>query len=76
VRSRHPRSADPTNAAETARKLGIEVAATSDTVSAGFDQAIEMSEPGDLILCTGSLSVASEVLEELRDIEPEIYPNL
>jgi dihydrofolate synthase/folylpolyglutamate synthase len=76
VRSRHPRSADPTNAAETARKLGIEVAVTSDTVSGGFDQAIEMSEPGDLILCTGSLSVASEVLEELRDIEPEIYPNL
>ena len=76
VRSRHPRSGDTTRVADTARELGIEVAGESDTVGGGFDRAIEMSEPGDLILCTGSLSVASEVLEELRGIEPEIYPNL
>ena len=76
VRSRHPRSGDPANAAETARSLGMEVAGISDTVGGGFDRAIEMSEPGDLILCTGSLSVVSEVLEELRGIDPEIYPNL
>jgi dihydrofolate synthase/folylpolyglutamate synthase len=76
VRSRHPRSGNTANAAEAARELGIEVVGVSDTVGGGFDQAIEMSEPGDLILCTGSLSVASEVLEELRGIEPEIYPNL
>ena len=76
VRSRHPRSGDTTNAAEAARELGIIVAGESDTVGAGFDQAIGMSEPGDIILCTGSLSVASEVLEELCGIEPEIYPNL
>ena len=76
VRSRHPRSGDTSSAAETGRELGIEVVGEFDTVSGGFDRAIEMSQPGDLILCTGSLSVASEVLEELRGIEPEIYPNL
>lgn len=76
VRSRHPRSGGTASAAESARALGIEVAGESDTVGEGFGRAMEMSEPGDLILCTGSLSVASEVLEELRGIEPEIYPNL
>jgi len=76
VRSRHPRSGDTTRAADAAREVGIEVVGLSDTVVGGFDMAIERSAPGDIILCTGSLSVASEVLEELRGIEPEIYPNL
>lgn len=76
VKTRHPRSGETTRTARTAQEVGVQVAGEFDTVTEGFNRAIEMTEPGDMILCTGSLSVASEVLETLHGIEPEIYPDL
>ena len=37
-------------------------------------RALELAGDGDLVLGTGSLSVAAEVIEEMRGIEPELYP--
>ena len=35
-----------------------------------------MAGPGTLIVATGSLFVAAEVIEHVRGIEPELYPDL
>jgi dihydrofolate synthase/folylpolyglutamate synthase len=76
VRSRHPRSGPTGPAAQAAAEIGLEPVLQSDTVSGGLDLAIGVAEPGDLVLCTGSLSVAAEVIEELRGIPRELYPHL
>ena len=76
VRSRHPRSGPTGPVAQAVADLGLGAALQSDTVSGGFGRAMEIAGPRDLVLCTGSLSVAAEVIEELRDIPHELYPTL
>lgn len=76
VRSRHPRSDETMVTASLAKKLGMDVWGQVDTVGVGFQKAVDLSKKGDLILCTGSLSVVGEVLEEIHGIIPEIYPNV
>ena len=76
VRSRHPRCGPTGPVARAAAELGLHTALQSDTVSRGFGRAMEIAGPRDLVLCTGSLSVAAEVMEELRGIQPEVYPTL
>ena len=46
----------------------------SDNVGEATRKALEMAKEGDLVLGTGSLSVAAEVIEELRGVTPELYP--
>ena len=48
----------------------------SDNVEEGIRRALEMAADGDLILGTGSLTVAAEVIEEMRGIAPELYPSI
>jgi folylpolyglutamate synthase/dihydropteroate synthase len=76
VRSRHPRSGPTQPVARMAAEVGLEAALQSDTVSGGLGLAMEIAGAKDLVLCTGSLSVAAEVLEEVRGIPPEVYPTL
>ena len=76
VRSRHPRSGPTGPAARVVSELGLDAPLQSDTVSGGFGRAMEIAGSRDLVLCTGSLSVAAEVIEELRGIQPELYPTL
>ena len=76
VRSRHPRSGPTGPAARIVSELGLDAALQSDTVSGGFALAMKIAGARDLVLCTGSLSVAAEVIEELQGIEPELYPTL
>jgi dihydrofolate synthase/folylpolyglutamate synthase len=76
VKSRHPRSGQLEAAARSVMDAGLEVIGQSESVGVGLTTAIELAGSGDLILCTGSLSVAAEVTEELHGIPPEMYPNL
>ena len=76
VQSRHPRSARASVTAETVRRMGLNLVGEFTTVSEGLRHAIEVAEPDDLVLCSGSLALAAEAIEELEGIEPEIYENL
>ena len=76
VKSRHPRSLLENMIAKPARELGIRVHCESGDVSSGIKQAVDISGPNDLILGTGSLSVAAEIIEEVEGITPEIYYNI
>ena len=42
----------------------------------GLQRAMELARTGDIVLCSGSLALAAESIEELEGIEPEIYENL
>ena len=74
VSSRHPRSARSHLVADAASELGLQVVFQSENVGKATRRAIEIARQGDLVLATGSLSVAAEVIEETRGIEPELYP--
>jgi dihydrofolate synthase/folylpolyglutamate synthase len=76
VRSRHPRSAPAERVAGAARDLGLQVAMETDDIGSATRQALEMAGEGDLVLGTGSLSVAAEVTEGICGIRPELYPSL
>ena len=72
--SRHPRSASGTTVAQVAAELGMDVVFTSENVGETTRHALAMATENDLVLGTGSLSVAAEVTEEVQDIPPELYP--
>ena len=72
--SRHPRSASGATVARVAGELGMDVAFTSENVGEATRRALAMATESDLVLGTGSLSVAAEVTEEVQDIPPELYP--
>ena len=74
--SRHPRSSHVSVVGTAVSELDINLVAEEFSVADGFSRALEMAGAGDLILCTGSLAIVAEVLEEIHGIEPEIYENL
>ena len=76
VQSRHPRSAHASVTADTVRNMGLSLIAESKTVASGLRHAIALARAEDLVLCSGSLALAAEAIEELEGIEPEIYENL
>ena len=76
VRSRHPRAAAASSVAELAREMGLQVVGEYDVVAEGVERAVSMARDGDMVLGTGSLSVAAEMTEKLFGMEPELYPTL
>ena len=76
VRSRHPRSAPSEGVAELFESRGLPVAYRTEDVGEGTRHALEMAGDGDLVLGTGSLTVAAEVIEYVRGISPELYPTI
>ena len=72
--SRHPRSAAGATVAQVAGELGMNVVLSSENVGEATRHALAMASEDDLVLGTGSLSVAAEVTEEVQDIPPELYP--
>ena len=76
VQSRHPRSARSSVTADAVRRAGLYLDSSFVTVAEGLNRAIEIARGGDLVLCTGSLALAAEAIEELEGIEPEIYDTL
>ena len=75
VKSRHPKAVDAKVISSVAKKQGIKVSYEEDSVSAGLERAISMGKDS-IILCTGSLSVAAEILEGVYKMVPELYPNM
>ena len=75
TRSRHPRSLAQEAVAGHFRELGVEVAEMPTTAEA-LATALEMADPGDLVLGTGSLFLAAEMREAVLGIEPALYPDL
>ena len=76
VKSRHPKSAPGEAVAEAARASGLEVALMSDDVGEATRWAVAQAGPDDLVLATGSLAVAAEVIELIEGIDAEIYEGL
>ena len=72
--SRHPRSASSATIAQTAAQIGIDAIFASDDVAQATRYALTIARPNDLVLGTGSLSVAAEITEEIQHIPPETYP--
>jgi dihydrofolate synthase/folylpolyglutamate synthase len=73
TRSRHPRAAQPQRIAQVFKPHNNNVLMT-DSVSDALKTARDMAMDGDLILITGSLFVAAETREQMKGIDPEIYP--
>jgi len=76
VSSRHPKSIDSKIVKIAAINSDIDTTREFRTVSEGLEYALKVYSDRDLILATGSLSVVAEVSEVLKQISPEIYPNL
>jgi folylpolyglutamate synthase/dihydropteroate synthase len=76
VRSRHPRSVSSDVVAEVVSAGGLTVVFQSDSVGEGTRRSLEIAGKSDLVLATGSLSVAAEVIEEIKGIPAEMYPNI
>ena len=75
-KSRHPKSTNLGDIIRSASPLNLPVVAEFATVGDALQGALDEGESEDLVLVTGSLSVAAEAIEYLKDIPPEIYPNI
>ena len=76
VSSRHPKSIDSKIINIASNNANIETAPEFKTVGEGLEYALKVDSDRDLVLATGSLSVVAEVSEVLKEITPEIYPDL
>ena len=74
TQSRHPRSMSSDGIAAAAIESGLEVIHETADVGAATRRALEAAGDGDMVLGTGSLSVAAEVIEEIRGVPGEYYP--
>jgi dihydrofolate synthase/folylpolyglutamate synthase len=76
ARSRHPRAASSGIISRVISEQRLPIAFQSDNVAEATRRALELADVDDLVLGTGSLSVAAEVIEEVKGIQPELYPYL
>ena len=79
VRSRHPRSSPSGLIRDQAQKLGMSLVKPNgemESVGDGVELALSIAGANDLVLGTGSISVAAEVIEWKQNIDPEIYSNI
>ena len=76
VSSRHPKAIDSKIINIASSSSNIETTQGFKTVGEGLEYALKEYSDRDLILATGSLSVVAEVSEVLKQIAPEIYPEL
>ncbi len=78
VSSRHPKAAPHTDIVNRADEIGILVDEESrrgfENLAQAMEYALSRTTPKDMILGTGSLSVAAEIIEWKRKIAPELYP--
>jgi dihydrofolate synthase/folylpolyglutamate synthase len=74
--SRHPKSVPPEDFARALTAARINISGVTSDTQAALDTARGVVGPGGMIIAAGSLFVAAEVIEAVRGIEPEIYPDL
>lgn len=73
TRSRHPRAAAPNAVAEEFARQGVRAEAAEDVVQA-VAEAQGRAGNRDLICATGSLFLVAEVIEYVKGLRPEPYP--
>lgn len=71
--SEHPRASSPAHLAAEFARHGIRVRETN-SVPEALEQALDGAGAGDLICATGSLFVVAEVIEYIKGIRGERYP--
>ena len=74
--SRHPKSLTHFQLARTLHESKITVTATSRNTIDALNRAKYMAHSGDLIIATGSLFIAAEIIEIEHNLNPEIYPDI
>ena len=74
--SRHPKSLTNFKLSETLYESKIIVTTTTTNTVEALAKAKSMAHPGDLIIATGSLFVAAEIIEIEHNLDPEIYPDI
>jgi len=73
VQSRHPKAAEVDSIVTTAREIGLHVEQGPNAVGGAVRRAVGQAGERDLVLATGSLSVAAEVIEEIEGVAFETY---
>ena len=76
VQSRHPKAASLREITTLAKRQGLSFGGAYGTVRQGMNRAVSISKKGQVVLATGSISVAAEAREWALGIEPECYPNI
>ena len=76
VSSRDPRSAPSDIISMVVSQQGLDVLFESEDVASATRRVIDMAGAGDLVLGTGSLFVAAEVIEVVQGIKPELYHSI
>lgn len=76
TRSRHPKAFDAVDVAKVFLGNNVHVAAVTETVGESLYQAKKLVRPGEVIVATGSMFVAAEVIEEIHGYTRELYPTL
>jgi dihydrofolate synthase/folylpolyglutamate synthase len=74
--SRHPKSMGNFELSDSLSESKIAVSSATANTFEALKQAKYIAKPRDLILVTGSLFVAAEVLEIEHGIDPELYPDI
>jgi dihydrofolate synthase / folylpolyglutamate synthase len=74
--SRHPKSLTNFELSESLGSSKIAVFATATDTTDALKQAKSLANDNDLILATGSLFVAAEIIEIEHGIAPELYPDI
>lgn len=74
--SRHPKAIRAVDFAAALESDNLSVAAVARNTAEALSKARELAAPGDLIVGTGSLFVAAEVIEHVKAMTPELYPDL
>ena len=76
TQTRHPKAVPAELLAETLLADKTAVGAVTPDAPTALEAARRLAAPDDLIIATGSLFLAAEVIEHTLGIEPELYPEL
>ena len=76
VKSRHPKASHHSEIEEKCGDINLDYIRGFDDVSEGFIYAQSIARETDVIVGTGSLSVAAEIIENYENILPETYDSL
>ena len=74
TKSRHPKAVQPDDFAAAVKRDNVPVAAVTADVASALEAAYRMAGPETLIVATGSLFVAAEVIEHVRGDRAGIVP--
>ncbi len=74
--SRHPKSLTSSELSDALEDSKISVSINTANTQEALEQAKRLANIDDLILGTGSLFVAAEIIELEHEIKPELYPDI